>query len=116
MVAYTEVSFQPNFAEAQAACVKCHERSFTTVDKEIIPRAVITHLLSKKKNVKKKQFKIEGPTTQIKGQLLQIFIISVHVNSFRNKRLPGRQGECKNRRLSITGPFIEYDFNFWETI
>lgn len=53
MVAYTEVSFQPNFAEAQAACVKCHERSFTTVDKEIIPRAVITHLLSKKKKRKK---------------------------------------------------------------
>lgn len=52
MVAYTEVSFQPNFAEAQAACVKCHERSFTTVDKEIIPRAVITHLLSKKKRKK----------------------------------------------------------------
>lgn len=58
MVAYTEVSFQTNFAEAQAACVKCHERSSTTVNKEIIPRAVISHLLSKKKKREKKQFKI----------------------------------------------------------
>lgn len=57
MVAYTEVSFQTNFAEAQAACVKCHERSSTTVNKEIIPRAVISHLLSKKKNVKKSNSK-----------------------------------------------------------